>query len=200
MAATKQQLKERYDDRDRLQLKAPRDGVVLPPPWVPKREDPSGKLTRWYGTPFEPRNKGCHLEPGSRFCLVGDPERMEAVLVIDQADVGFVLRGQEVEIKLDQLPFETFYGKIEEIAEEEMIVSPRRMSAKQGGEVPTKTDPETGIERPMSTSYYASVHLPDPDALFRIGHLGRAKVHVRKQTLGQRVWRLLTRTFNFKLS
>ncbi len=192
-------LEEKHQQRERLQLTAPRDGVVLPPPWVPKREDPSGKLSKWHGTPFEPQNMGCYLEEGTRFCLVGDPEQMEAVLIIDQSDIDFVAPGQEVEIKLDHLPFETFHGKIEKIAEEEMEFSPRRMAAKQGGEVPTKTDPETGVERPASTSYYAGVHLPDPDDLFRTGLRGRAKVHVRKQTLGQRVWRLLTRTFNFKL-
>jgi putative peptide zinc metalloprotease protein len=199
LGATEKQLEEKRQDQERLRLKAPRDGIVLPPPWTPNRDDPAGRLSNWYGTPFEPQNMGCYLEPGSKFCLVGNPEQMEAVLVIDQADIDFVASGQEVEIKVDELPFETFPGKIEKIAEEEMEVSPRRMSAKQGGELSTKTDPETGVERPMSTSYYASVHLPDPEDRFRIGLRGRAKVHVRPQTLGQRVWRFLTRTFNFKL-
>jgi putative peptide zinc metalloprotease protein len=199
VAAIEKQLEEKRQDHKRLELKAPREGVVLPPPWTPNRDDPSGRLSNWYGTPFEPRNMGCYLDPGSRFCLVGNPQQMEAVLVIDQADIDFVTPGQEVEIKLDELPFETFPGKIETTAKEEMEVSSRRMSAKQGGELSTKTDPETGVERPMSTSYYASVHLPDEDDLFRIGLRGRAKVHVRPQTLGRRVWRLLTRTFNFKL-
>jgi putative peptide zinc metalloprotease protein len=199
LAGIKEELNKKYDARDRLTLKAPRDGVVLPPPWVPKREDPTGKLSRWYGTPFEPRNAGCHLERRTEFCLVGDPDQMEAVLVIDQADSDFVVEDQPVDIKLDQLPFQTFTGKIDIIAAEEMTVSPRRLAAKHGGEVPTETDPQTGIERPQSTSYYASVPLPDPDDLLRTGLRGRAKVHVRWQTLGERVWRLLMRTFNFTL-
>jgi putative peptide zinc metalloprotease protein len=199
LEAIRQKLKEMYDQRGRLELKAPRDGVVLPPPWVPKREDPTGRLSRWYGTPFEPQNAGCRLDRRDKFCLVGEPDQMEAVLVIDQADSDFVVEGQPVDIKLDQLPFQTFSGKIDNIAVEEMTVSPRRLAAKHGGEVPTETDPQTGIERPQSTSYYASVPLPDPDDLLRTGLRGRAKVHVRWQTLGERVWRLLMRTFNFTL-
>jgi len=124
---------------------------------------------------------------------------MEALLVIDQADIDFVAVGQDVEIKLDELPHDTFTGEIRKIAEEELDVSPRGLSAKSGGEVPTKTDPSSGVERPMSTSYQASVPLPDPNGDFRIGLRGRAKVHVRAQTIGQRAWRLVTRTFNFKL-
>jgi putative peptide zinc metalloprotease protein len=199
LAGLQKQLEENRQDQARLVLKAPRDGFVFPPPWIPHREDPNGRLSGWHGTPFAPENLGCHLDSGTKFCLVGDPEQMEAVLVIDQADNDFVAPGQEVEIKLDELPFDTFEGKIEEIAEEEMETTSRRLTAKAGGELPTETDPETGVERPMSTSYYASVHLPDPNDLLCIGLRGRAKVHVRPQTLGQRVWRFLTRTFNFKL-
>jgi len=124
---------------------------------------------------------------------------MEALLVIDQADIDFVAVGPEVEIKLDELPHDTFTGKILKISEEELDVSPRGLSAKAGGELPTETDPTTGAERPMNTSYQASVPLPDPNGDFRIGLRGRAKVHVRPQTIGQRVWRLVTSTFNFKL-
>lgn len=194
-----QQLAEKLRDRNRLQLRAPKDGVVLPPPWVPKRDNPDGRLPTWAATPLEPKNVGCLLQAGTQFCLVGDPGQMEAVLVIDQDDIDFVRVGQEVEIKLDHLPYDTFKGKIEKIAAEEMDASSRRLSAKSGGELSTETDPSSGVERPMSASYKASVPLADPNGEFRIGLLGSAKIHVRPQTLGQRLWRTITRTFTFKL-
>ncbi len=199
LRAVEKQLEEKRGDRERLVLRAPRDGVILPPPWVEKREAPSGRLVKWSGTPMKDYNRGCFLEAGSRFCLVGNPEKMEALLVIDQADIDFVLPGQDVEIKLDELPHDTFLGTIDKISEEEMEVSPKRLSAKSGGELSTETDPESGVERPMSTSYQASVPLANAHGLLRIGLRGTAKVHVRPQTLGQRVWRLVISTFNFKL-
>jgi len=199
LRTVEEQLAEKKRDRSRLLLKAPKDGVVLPPPWIQRREDRQGPLPTWSGTPLEPENLGCYLEEGTQVCLVGDPTQMEAVLVIDQGDIDFVAPGQEVEIKLDGLPHDTFTGKIAKISEEEMSHSPRRLSRKAGGELATETDPQSGAERPMSTSYQASVPLPDPDGLFRIGLRGTAKIHVRNQTLAQRVWRFVTSTFNFKL-
>ncbi|NQT12207.1 MAG: HlyD family secretion protein [Planctomycetes bacterium] len=194
-----QQLAEKLRNRNRLQLRAPKDGVVLPPPWVPKRDSPDGRLPTWAATPLEPENVECFLQEGTQFCLVGDPGQMEAVLVIDQDDIDFVRVGQEVEIKLDELPYDTFKGKIEKIAAEEMEASSRRLSAKSGGELSTETDPSSGVERPMSASYKASVSLADPKGELRIGLRGSAKIHVRPQTLGQRLWRAITRTFTFKL-
>ncbi|MFH1918566.1 MAG: hemolysin D [Planctomycetota bacterium] len=199
LAALDEQLEKKRLDRQRLELKAPRDGVVLPPPWTPKREGPQGQLPSWSRTPLAPENLGCYLEGGTQFCLVGEPNEMEALLVIDQADIDFVAVGQKVEIKLDELPHDIFTGTILKISEEELDISPRGLSVKSGGELATETDPTTGAERPMSTSYQASVPLPNPDGDFRIGLRGRAKVHVRPQTIGQRVWRLVTSTFNFKL-
>jgi len=193
------QLADKNRDRDRLELRAPQEGVVFPTPRLEPRKDPQGQLSKWSRTPLEPRNLGCFLEPGTQFCSVGDPVEMEALLVIDQDDIDFVAAGQDVEIKLDELPHDTFTGTIDKISEEEMEFSPKRLTAKAGGELSTKTDPESGVERPASTTYQASVPLPDPNRLFRMGLRGSAKIHVRPQTLGQRAWRLLAQTFNFKL-
>lgn len=147
---------------------------------------------------MDPKNLGCYLEESVLFCQVGDLEKMEAMLVIDQADIDFVREGQEVEIKLDELPHDVLHGRIAEIAPDALKISPRRLSTKAGGELATKTDP-AGVERPMSTSYQARVYLDDPEGLLGLGLRGRAKIHADWQTVGRRLWRLATRTFNFKL-
>ena len=58
-------------------------------------------LSEWSGLPFDKENLDCFLEAGTLLCLVGDPNNMEAVLVIDQGDIELVPEGQQVEIKLD---------------------------------------------------------------------------------------------------
>lgn len=198
LEAVEDQWREKETDLKRLELVAPVDGVVFPPPRKPDQEAPEGQLSDWSGTPLDESNLGAFLEAGSLFCQIGDPERMEAILVIDQGDLEFVRIGQKVEIKLDELPHDTLHGEITEIANVELDVSPTRLSVKSGGELPTKTDP-SGVERPMSTSYQARVPLNNDGGMLRPGLRGRAKVHTGWQTLGARFWRLVTQTVNFRL-
>jgi len=192
------QLTKKEADLQRLQLVARTAGTVMPPPWTEPREDPSGQLPRWSGIPLDERNLGALLPVDVLFCQVGDPHKLEAILVVDQADIPFVECGQRVEIKLDELPHDVFEGRITEVSPDALKVSSKRLSTKSGGELATKTD-EAGVERPMSPSYQVRVPLDDPDGLMRLGLRGRAKIHADWQTLGQRIWRFITSTFNFRL-
>jgi putative peptide zinc metalloprotease protein len=197
LAAAQQQLRQREQDRQRLLLAAPCAGIVLLPPEIPAQQPPDGQLPSLSGTPFDPKNQGCYLPLGVHFCSIGDPRQMEAVLVVDQADIEFVHEGDQVELKLDHLPHETFYGTIAEIARQDLKISPRQLSNKAGGELATKTD-AAGIERPQSTSYQALVRIEAPYQDVPIGIRGRAKIHAGTQTLGQRLWRFLCTTFRFE--
>jgi len=203
-----QQLEEQTADRERLVLRAPAAapgadpnrpiGVVMPPPWREERKEVEGQLPSWSGTPLEPRNLGAPLAEGDVFCLIGDPTKMEAILYIDQGDVEFVAEGQDVEIKLDELPFKEFESKIATIAGSESKVVSQRLSTTGGGEVPVKAD-EAGVPRPQNALYQASAPLDDPHGFFRIGLRGRAKIHVAPQTIARRVWRMLNQLLRFKL-
>ena len=198
LETAEEQLDKGESDQRRLRLVAPEDGTVLPPPWVLRREDPDGRLPSWSATPLETENLGCYLEEGTLLCQVGDPDKMEASLVIDQSYIDFIDVGQRVEIKLDELPHEIFEGKIEEVSPDVMRYTPKRLSTKAGGELATETD-ESGVERPQSASYQASVYLDDPEGLLRIGLRGRGKVHAKPQTIAARAWRFFSETFNFRL-
>lgn len=197
-----QQLMEKKRDEQRLTLVAPRDGVVIPPPWKVIRDDRDAPLPEWSGTPLEPRNLGAFFREGELFCTIADPQKMEAILVIDQADIEFVRPGQSVRVKLDELPWKTLVGEIEEVAKREAEMASPRLAGKAGGELPTKTDPVTGVEKPVGTVYQARVPLANTDGLLFPGLRGRAKVHTdyaHWMSIGQRIWRFVTRTFNFRL-
>ncbi|MGI6419455.1 MAG: hemolysin D [Thermoguttaceae bacterium] len=156
LRSIEQQLAERRDDSRRLELRAGTTGIVLPPKWIPRREEPDGRLAGWAGTPLEEVNLGATLERSVPICKIGWLESMEANLVIDQAVIDFVAPGQRVEMKLDNMPHDTLEGVLVDIAPEEMRASPDNLSAKAGGDVATKTD-ASGRERPLSTSYQAQV-------------------------------------------
>ncbi len=197
-----QQIKQKEAERERLKLRATADGVVLPPPITVQHSDPEGPLPGWSETPLLDRNLGTYLEEGTLFCQVGNPQDMEAVLVIHEADKPFVRKGHKVALKLDSFPQETLWSEIVEISPGELKVSPRRLSGKAGGELATKTNPATGMEEPLDPSYQASVPLDNSGGLLQLGLRGRAKVYMDHdgwQTLGQRLWRFLSRTFNFRM-
>jgi len=199
LRAAEEQLQQKKRAQERLRLVAPADGTVLPPTLTPRREQEDDKLPTWAGTPLDPENLGAMLEVGVLFCQVGAPRRLEAVLIVDQSDRNIVREGQTVDVKLEGLPFKTFRGAISQIAASELKVSPLRLSTRAGGELPTKTDPHTGVERPQSTSYQACVPLDDPDGLALLGQRGQARVYTDWLPLGTRLWRLVAHTFHFKL-
>ena len=202
------QLARKQEDRRRLQLTSPVAGVVFPPPSTPKNQQPENQLPTWSGTPLEDENTGCYLEEGQLLCQVGDPTRMEAVLVIDQADIEFVREGQQVEIKLESQPGETLTHNlvegrkvkltIAEVAKSDLQVSSIRLSDKAGGELATKTD-ASGQERPVEASYQARVPLDAPAGRLIPGLRGRAKIKVGTLPLGSRIYRWVSQTINFDL-
>ena len=48
--------------------------------------------------------------------LVGDPDKFEAILHVDEDDVELVQAGQTVAVRLDHLPGETFRGRVVDVA------------------------------------------------------------------------------------
>ncbi len=191
-----ERLRRLVADRDRLQLVSQTTGVVMPPEERLPESTSAGDLLPWSGTPLQKWNQGCRLETGTLFCLVGDPTKMEGVLIIDQTDIGFIRSGQSVDIQLDEYPGHVWAGTIEEIAQVDLQVAPRHASGKAGGDLNTQTD-ERGMERPTSVSYQVRVPLGNDNDRLQKGFRGRAKIHVGSRSLAQSVWRWLLETFRF---
>ncbi len=193
-----EQLDRTLRDRAELVLVAPRAGVVLPTASVPLRPDPGGRLSSWTGNPLDKQNLGATLTPGTVLCMVGDRNRFEAVMVVDQGEVEFLKQGQPIELKLNAFPWQTFSGTVEQIAETHIEIGSERLSVKAGGAVPTKTD-EAGRETPISTSYEVLMTLDDTDQVLTPGMRGTARIQVGSRTVGQWLLRLFWRTFNFRM-
>ena len=198
LASLREQLARKHQDRRELVLVAPRDGVVLPPMSLKSQGEQGGKLPAWSGNALDDRNLGAIFQEGTVLCMVGEPERFEAVMVVDQSEVEFVADGQPVDLKLNSFPWQTFRGKVDQIAETHIEAGSERLSVKAGGSVPTETDP-SGREIPISTSYEALMTLDDADAVFTPGMRGTARIQVGSRTVGQWLLRLLWQTFNFRM-
>ena len=198
LAAVEEQITRRRADMEHLVLVAPANGTVFPPPQIMSDSGAQGTLPSWSGTPLDSKNYGAYLPEGTLFCRIGNPDEFEATIIIDQSEVEFVKTGQQVWVKLDQLPAETFHSELAEIAELSLDRVPPQLSAKTGGELMTTQDAD-GTERPFSTSYAAKALLEPGDTLLRSGLRGRAKISVGYQSLGTRLWRYLIETFHFRL-
>ena len=197
IASYKQQLKEKTEEIDRMTIKAPVAGTVLPPRYLPERPAKPRQLPSWSGSIFDKKNHGMFVRVEQVPVLqIGDPHQFDAILAIDQADIDFVHVGQEVEIKLDALTWTSFEGQVDEKSERDMEQAPRSMASQGGGDLATQTD-SAGAERPLSATYQATVHFDDPDGVVGVGYRGRARIHAGTQTLGARIWRYLARTFHF---
>ena len=153
----------------------------------------TGLLVRNAAAAGEPGNFPQSQQPRERFtfCQVGDPQRLEAMLVIDGANVEFFAVGQKVEVKLDSYPYRTFPGTIEENRPERDESSTERAlqqgRRRRGGY--EARNPNTGVEKPLNVSYQASVPLDDPDHLLLLRLRGDAKVQTAPMTIFARLWR-----------
>ena len=198
LKSVQEQLQKQKQYQQELILVAPRDGIVLPPDTVDKRSDASGMLPRWSGSALSKRNLGATYSEGTILCMVGDADHFEVVMLVDQAEVEFLARGQEVQLKLDALPFDTYSGTVEEIAESHVDVGSERLSVKAGGDIAMTTD-EMGREVPMSTSYEVLMQIDDVEHILTTGMRGKARITVGSRTVGQWLWRIFWQTFNFRM-
>ena len=190
---------KRQLDLDRLLVRAPASGFFLAAPKIDAPSSDSSDLHDWHGSPLEERNLGAYLKE-STFVgqVVEDMTQLEAVLAIDQSDIEFVRSSQEVELLIRQIPLKIFKSETETISPTEMKSTPKSLSSKYGGDIVTVTN-QSGEDVPQSTKYLVNVNLENPDELILPGCSGKAKIRTGSQTVGQRIWRLISRTFQFEL-
>ena len=89
-------------------------------------------MPRWEGTPFDERNRGALLTPTDLICQIGDPQQMEAVLIVDQAYIDLVQRrARRCGCCSKPTRARPTTAKIEEIADTEVkVASPRHVGAR----------------------------------------------------------------------
>ena len=194
LADFEDRLARRQDEARRLVLQSPTAGVVLPVHEKP-RKTAAGELATWAGNPLDLKNRGSWMETGTLLCQVGDPKAFEAVIILDQRDIDFVVAGQTVLVQLEQSPGQLLKGTVVEIAEIDLKAAPVELIP--SGLIPTRPD-ENGVQRPVSVIYQARVALEEPPIELLIGQTGQAKIEAAPQSFFRRILRVLSRTFRFE--
>jgi putative peptide zinc metalloprotease protein len=199
--SARKQYEAKLEEYNRLTVVVPpgAEGKIIPPPW---REDrmaaAQGRLKTWEGTPFDERNIGALLIPSDLICQIGDPADMEAMLIVDQAYIDLVRKGDPVRLLLEANTHVAYDSQVEDIAYSELKVASRGMSAQAGGRLETKTD-STGMVRPLNTSYPVRARLGTETGELQAGMQGQARIYTGWQPLGRRLYRYLAKTFHFDL-
>jgi putative peptide zinc metalloprotease protein len=197
-SAEKQYLQKK-DELDRLTIRAPAAGTIIPlPSRTLKAASTPGRLRSWTGTPFDQKNVGALITPSDQICIVGNPADVKAVLVVDQAYVDLVKEGQQVRCLLEANTHRAYYSKIEKVAGNEVQAVSASSSTQTGGRLETKADP-SGVFKPLNTSYQASAPLGDSAGRLQVGMQGQARIYTGWQPLGRRLYRFMAKTFNFDL-
>lgn len=191
-----EQLQQVQRRQQLLHLQAPVAGTVLAPPRRPQLAGADGRLPTWPGTPLDPENVGSYLPAGTLLCLIGDPDRQQAIALIDQAEIEFVDLGQRVTLLLNQLPSQPLTGTITEIAKTDLQAAPTPLVV--AGGLATRQGKDGNL-RPAEIVYQARIALDPHDQRIAPGGTGRSKITVAPQPIGQRLIRLLSRTFTWNL-
>jgi putative peptide zinc metalloprotease protein len=191
LASARRRMQQLTDEVQRLQLKSPADGIVLPPPNQPRPPTADDALPDWYGTPLQSLNRGATLPAQTLFCYVGDPARQDALLLVDQNAIEFVRPGQSVRLQLRSAPAATRHGRVEEVASTRSESVPRELTVTHSVAV-RQTH---GRPAPAEVSYEVRVRLTD-QSVTALYSPGQARVDCGTLSLASRLWRLLRHTFS----
>ncbi|HAC90754.1 MAG TPA: hemolysin D, partial [Planctomycetaceae bacterium] len=193
-------VKEVSDRIAQLTVTAKESGVIYAPPpkAIPKQLDEEEQLPSWSDNPFDAKNQDAFFAESDLLCLIGQPNRWEAMLVIDQHDIDLVNENHEVEILLEADRSNSIAGRIAKISEMDMKESPEIIALQSGCALDTEMT-ASGRLKPISTSYQARVPLEEVNTTLRIGYRGQARIYVGWKSLGWRAYRFFARTFRLEI-
>jgi len=203
-SAAERQFRDKQTEFDRLTIRSPRAGIVIPPPTrEAKPEESRDRLASWTGHPFQSKNRGAPIMPTDLICQIGDPKDLDAVLIVDQAYIDLVRTGNEgeahkVRLLLDSYTRKAFDSYVAEIGANEMKAVNPALSSRTGGRLETVTD-ASGLTRPLSSSYPVRAPLRGIEGDVQVGMQGQARIYTGWQPISQRVYRYVAKTFHFDL-
>jgi len=188
-----EQLAERRKQHQQLVLTAPIDGIVLSE-GVRAPSLGQDELGTWSGMPLDVDNAGSTLESGTVLCLIGDPQKLSALIIVDQTQIEFCRVGQAARCRLHELPRATLFGAVADISQTQLEKIPASLLSQR---VMSTVERRDGTLRPATTSFMVRVPIDNIDCHVPLGSTGWAKIATDPLSIAQRVVRYLASTFGF---
>lgn len=163
---------------------APKDGQVIPE-WSKRRRESAAELGTWDGSPLAAENLGTSFKSGEKLCVIGDLNRWEAVMVVNEHDIRFLKEGQPVKLLIDSQANHRIESQIESIARKESELVPGSLSKQYGGSIQLQTQSKTeeGSRRPADEHFEVRAMLPDSKFDLSSGLRGMAQIRVGSKTM-----------------
>ena len=187
-------------EADRLVVTAPHDGIVLPVPAAQRSAIRRGvdavteAVPEPFDSPLDPRRRDRFLESGTQLCVVGDPARVEAVLIVDEREIEFVRANDRVRLQFDASGAAVLEGTVIEVAERTLVDAPQELLV--AGRLPSQVD-ASGERRSASTGFQVRVRLAPESPRLPLDAIGQAKIITTPQSLAERGLRWMSATFRF---
>jgi putative peptide zinc metalloprotease protein len=202
IAGLDKQVAEMQKQIRELTIAAPVAGVVVAPTEQKKRDggEPGKTLPTWDGTPLEPRNRNAFLDAGTLLLSLAPATtqgKVEATLLVGQADRNDVFEGQKAELRFDHITDTLYETTIETFSPRHVEYAPPPLSNKYGGPLPTVSESD-GREKLSENAYQATALLDADPELMRPGLRGSARLDVPRSAWSW-TYRYLRQTFRFRL-
>lgn len=203
LKAVESQLAEQTAKLAGLRLAAPRDGFVIPAFPVPRALPTSAQLREevlpgWWGSPFDPSNLGATLDAETQVCWIGELDRIQAELIVEQSEIQDIVVGQPVSLRLDEYPGQRIRGEVVALSPGHLKSLAPSLASTFGGPVEVKPDSNAGGGQPIFRWYQVSVAIHSEDLKLSPGFRGEAKIYVRPMTVAQRVYRWSSVLWKFR--
>jgi putative peptide zinc metalloprotease protein len=190
LADAEERLLQRRRDLARLEIRAPRAGIVLPPP---ARDTGDDSMPTWRGTPFDEHNRGCYLKTGDALCVIAEPNDVDALAFVGEDIRDWLAVGQAAAVFVHSAPHRQIAGAVAIAPTSPTKTIPDELLVR--GELASELASPRGPPRPKGVIYAARIELTLLDQPLMPGTTGSAKVAVAPQSLAARAWRGLRQTF-----
>ncbi|HZU37595.1 MAG TPA: site-2 protease family protein, partial [Gemmataceae bacterium] len=173
--------------RRRLQVRAPRAGIVLAPP----RLDEVGKL--W------------DKDQATPFCIVADPSQLRVLVPVPPADYRLLQEDLNHEpdlpstIRVQGRVGHPWDGHVVHLDEQEAKAVPLALTSKGGGPLAVKPSSNPDMLQPQTQQYLVVVNFDQTDGALCPGTLAQVKVKCRWRTTAWWLWRRVSATFDLGL-
>ena len=185
---------------------APSSGQIIPK-WTGLNPDRELELSSFEGALLKDDNRGSWLRAGQELCKIGELTSFDAVLAVNEHDIGFIRTGQAATVMLDALPGQRFRLDIDSVARKVADNLPDSLAAQNGGSIQTAPPSQPGgrggspaDNRPNDEHFEARVKLPNMELHLSNGLRGQARIQVGYKTIAQRFMMLAYRNLRQKLN